>query len=102
VIHNDVKALSRIKGVGTKTAERIVLELKDKVGVVSAWQEAQSARVAHDGPKEAQTDAILGLIALGYKQSEAQKAVVSVLKEGGAGAELSADQIIRAALRLGQ
>jgi Holliday junction DNA helicase RuvA len=100
VIQNDVKALSRIKGVGTKTAERIVLELKDKVGVVSAWQDAQSARVAHDAPREAQSDAILGLIALGYKQAEAQKAIVAVIKSGGLPADASADQLIRASLRM--
>jgi holliday junction DNA helicase RuvA len=100
VIQNDVKALSRIKGVGTKTAERIVLELKDKVGVVSAWQDAQSARVAHDGPREAQTDAILGLIALGYKQAEAQKAILATIKSGTLPAEATADQLIRASLRM--
>jgi Holliday junction DNA helicase RuvA len=100
VIQNDVKALSRIKGVGTKTAERIVLELKDKVGVVSAWQDAQSARVAHDGPREAQTDAILGLIALGYKQAEAQKAILATIKSGTLPADATADQLIRASLRM--
>ena len=102
VIQNDVKALSRIKGLGTKTAERIVLELKDKVGVVSAWQDARSARLAHDAPREAQSDAVLGLIALGYKQAEAQKAIQSALKAGALGAEASADQLIREALRVAQ
>ena len=102
VIQGDVKALARIKGVGGKTAERIVLELKDKVGVVSAWQDAQSARSAHDAPREAQSDAVLGLIALGYKQSEAQKAVQSLLKSGIGGAEVTADRLIREALRMVQ
>jgi len=100
VIQGDVKALSQIKGLGTKTAERIVLELKDKVGVVSAWQDAHSARAAHDAPREAQSDAILGLIALGYKQSEAQKAVQSVMRQAAPGENLTADQLIREALRM--
>lgn len=102
VIQGDVKALARIKGVGSKTAERIVLELKDKVGVVSAWQDAQSARSAHDAPREAQSDAVLGLIALGYKQSEAQKAVQALLKGGLDTAEITADRLIREALRMVQ
>lgn len=102
VIQNDVKALSRIKGLGTKTAERIVLELKDKVGVVSVWQDAESARIAHDGPREAQTDAVLGLIALGYKQIEAQKAIQAVVKHSGTSPNATADQLIREALRMAQ
>jgi Holliday junction DNA helicase RuvA len=96
VIAGDVKALSRIKGVGGKTAERIVLELKDKVGVVTAWQAAQTAKGTHDPKQEAQSDAVLGLIALGYKQGEAIKAVNELAKQP----ELdTADKLIREALR---
>src|SRR5437868_11034114 len=46
VVNSDVIALSKISGVGKKTAERMVLELKDKVGVAAAW-EAASAMHAH-------------------------------------------------------
>ena len=96
VIAGDVKALSRIKGVGGKTAERIVLELKDKVGVVTAWQAAQTAKGTHDPKQEAQSDAVLGLIALGYKQGEAIKAVNELAKQS----ELdTTDKLIREALR---
>jgi holliday junction DNA helicase RuvA len=96
VIAGDVKALSRIKGVGGKTAERIVLELKDKVGVVDAWQNARTAKGTHDPKQEAQSDAVLGLIALGYKQGEAIKAVNELAKQP----ELdTADKLIREALR---
>lgn len=99
VIRNDVAALARMKGVGKKTAERIVLELKDKVGVVDAWQAAQTARVAHDPSQEAQTDAVLALIALGYKQSEAQKTVLEIAKDPAFGPATAADKLIREALR---
>src|SRR6516162_11604975 len=44
VVNADVNALSRISGLGKKTAERIVLELKDKVGVAAAWQLAASGQ----------------------------------------------------------
>ena len=101
VIEHDVKTLARIKGLGSKTAERIVLELKDKVGVVSAWKDAQSARATRDGPMEAQTDAVLGLIALGFKQTEAQKAVAAVMKSGDAGSDPTPERLIREALRSG-
>ncbi len=96
VIQGDTKALARIKGVGGKTAERIVLELKDKVGVVDAWQNARTAKGAHDPKQEAQSDAVLALIALGYKQSEAQKTVNEISKQPGFD---TADKLIREALR---
>jgi Holliday junction DNA helicase RuvA len=97
VIRGDVAALSRISGVGKKTAERIVLELKDKVGIVDTWQAAKGGAGAGDPSAAAQTDAVLGLIALGFKQSEAQKAVQDAAKR--AAGDVSADRLIREALR---
>lgn len=98
VIREDVAALSRISGVGKKTAERIVLELKDKVGVVGAWQEAR-ATATNDPSKTAQNDAVLALIALGFKQGEAQKAVQAQLKQPGLEGTPSVDKLVREALR---
>lgn len=99
VIREDVAALSRISGVGKKTAERIVLELKDKVGVVGAWQEAK-ATASSDPSKTAQNDAVLALIALGFKQGEAQKAVQLQLKQPGLDGTPSVDKLVREALRV--
>jgi Holliday junction DNA helicase RuvA len=74
VVAGDIASLSKIKGVGKKTAERIVVELRDKVGVSAAW-EAASAQNALT-PEEAHVnDAVLALISLGYKQAEAHKTV---------------------------
>jgi Holliday junction DNA helicase RuvA len=97
VIQNDVTALSRTKGLGKKTAERIVLELKDKVGVVDAWQAAQTARGTDDPRREAISDAVLGLIALGFKQAEAHKTIDQLTRASSD--PLTADQLIREALR---
>lgn len=88
VVAGDIAALSRIKGLGKKTAERIVLELKDKVGIGETW-EAQAAGGAAQ-------DAELALLALGYKQADARKAVEKVRKEAG---EVAAEELIRLALR---
>ena len=74
VVAGDTAALSRIKGVGKKTAERIVVELRDKVGVSAAW-EAASAQQALAPAEQQINDAVLALIALGYKQPEAHKTV---------------------------
>src|SRR5216684_2329720 len=44
VANSDVKALSKISGVGKKTAERIIIELKDKIGAAGAWEASSAAR----------------------------------------------------------
>ena len=74
VVNADVASLSRISGLGKKTAERIVLELKDKLGVVAAW-EAASALHAPSAEQGQANEAVLALIALGYKQVDAHKTV---------------------------
>jgi Holliday junction DNA helicase RuvA len=77
VVAGDIAALSKIKGVGKKTAERIIVELRDKVGVSAAW-EAASAQNALS-PEEAHVnDAVLALISLGFKQAEAHKTVKAI------------------------
>lgn len=96
VVRGDVEFISRVKGLGKKTAERIVLELKDKVGVVEAWGQAES----DDTPDSAFNDALLALIHLGYSQNDGRKAIAQVRKEGELIADASADEIIRAALRI--
>src|ERR1044071_8504390 len=66
----DVKALSQISGVGKKTAERIIVELKDRIGAAGAW-EASSAQRGLSVEEQKINDAVLALVALGYKQLEA-------------------------------
>ena len=101
VVRGDVAALGKISGVGKKTAERIVLELKDKVGITTTWQAAQSGGgLIVDPGQVAQNDAVLALISLGFKQAEAQKTVQDLVKRAGAdAAKLTADALIRDALR---
>ena len=91
VVEGNIAELSRIKGLGKKTAERIVLELKDKVGVAETWQDAAAGQVS-----AAAADAELALIALGYKQVDARKAVRKVLE---ADANAAVDVLVRGALR---
>lgn len=90
-VSGDVSGIARAKGVGKKTAERIVLELKDKVGLAATW-EAQ----AQGSTSQAAGDAELALIALGFKQVESRKAIAAHLKENP---NADADELIRAALR---
>ena len=74
VARGDMKSLSQISGIGKKTAERIVVELKDKFGAPGAW-EASSAERALSPTDQKTNDAVLALLALGMKQPEAQEAV---------------------------
>jgi Holliday junction DNA helicase RuvA len=92
VVKGDVADLSRIKGLGKKTAERIVLELKDKVGVTETWEQAAGGSLSRNA-----ADAELALIALGYKQVDARKAVKKVLEEK---ADSTVEELIRGALRM--
>jgi Holliday junction DNA helicase RuvA len=77
VVAGDVAGLSRIKGVGKKTAERIIVELRDKVGVSAAW-EAASAQQGLSPEELHLNDAVLALISLGYKQADAHKTVRAI------------------------
>src|SRR6516225_3939483 len=77
VANGDVKSLSQISGVGKKTAERIVVELKDKIGMAGVW-EAASAQRALSPEDQKLNDAVLALMALGFKQIEAHDSVRKV------------------------
>lgn len=95
VVDSDTASIAKISGLGKKTAERIVLELKDKLGVAAAW-EAASADNAPSAEARAANDAVLALIALGYKQVDAAKSVREVaLRNKEAGTE----ELVRLALK---
>ena len=98
VANGDVKALSQISGVGRKTAERIVVELKDRIGAAGAW-EALSAQRALSPVDQKTNDAVLALLALGFKQMEAHDAVRSVL--AALGEKVTVEELVRACLKKG-
>ena len=74
VSQGDVRALSQISGIGKKTAERIVVELKDKIGEAGAWEAGSAERTLSAGDQKV-NDAVLALMALGFKQAEAVESV---------------------------
>ncbi|MBQ3526607.1 MAG: Holliday junction branch migration protein RuvA [Akkermansia sp.] len=91
VAAGDAQSIARAKGVGKKTAERIVLELKDKIGLASTWEAQQQGTTS-----PAAADAELALVALGFKQTEARKAIKSILADAP---QSTTDDLIRGALR---
>jgi Holliday junction DNA helicase RuvA len=86
----DTATLSSLRGIGKKTADRLVLELKDKVGEPAATPATVSVT-----PHVA--DAVLALVSLGYKQADAHKSVAAAAGKLGAGA--SVEELVRTALR---
>jgi len=94
----DVKSLSQISGLGRKTAERIVVELKDKVGDAGAWEAASEQR-SLSGSEQKINDAVLALIALGVKQAEAHESVRKAMAM--LGDEVPLEDLVRACLKKG-
>jgi Holliday junction DNA helicase RuvA len=98
VAASDVKSLSKISGVGKKTAERIVVELRDKIGAAGAL-EAASAKHGLSPDDQKTNDATLALMALGFKQIDAHDAVRGA--QAVLGAAATVEQIVRACLKKG-
>ncbi|ACO79817.1 Holliday junction DNA helicase RuvA [Azotobacter vinelandii CA] len=93
----DIKALTRVPGVGKKTAERLLIELKDRFKAWESLPTVASLTLESNpdiGIASAESDALSALVALGFKPQEASRAVAAVQEEG-----LSSEELIRRALR---
>lgn len=94
ILDRDVPALRQIPGLGTKKAEKLVVEMNDRLG------DLDLAPTVGGGPGRAGEEAVAALVALGYTHGEASAAVREALDEGGA---LAGVELIKAALsRLGK
>ncbi|MDO5033356.1 MAG: Holliday junction branch migration protein RuvA [Eubacteriales bacterium] len=102
ILNNDLARLTQIKGVGKKTAQRMVLDLKDKISKDQSWSSDEGLAVAlqagSGGASSLTSEALAALQLLGYSQQEANRAVSLALQE--AGEEPSLDELIRLALKL--
>lgn len=93
VVRGDIKLISSVKGVGKKTAERIILELKDKVDKELA-ESGEELPVVASGKVTVNEEAVLALMTLGFTRLESETAVSKVNPDG-----LTLEQIIFNALR---
>jgi len=98
VQNQDSNALLRVPGVGKRTAERLLLELKDRIKHWTDTPANHASALSTAAPaghnKNAETDAVSALIALGFKPPEASRAVSSVAESG-----LASEELIRRALK---
>jgi Holliday junction DNA helicase RuvA len=96
VQRDDTAALSRLPGIGKKTAERLIIEMRDRLARLDddALAGAVRARAAGAGAPSAVEDAVSALVALGYKAPEASRMVRAVAADG-----LGSEDLIRAALK---
>lgn len=92
IVNGDIKRLSSVSGIGKKSAERIVLELRDKIGKGDAM-EAIAGEVA-SGPVNAKLrDALAALVSLGHKQADAQQLIRAAMPK--IGEEMEVGEILR-------
>jgi Holliday junction DNA helicase RuvA len=91
IISGDTGYLTKVSGIGRKTAEKIVLELKDKIDSI---QTKVGSTYSSESLKE-ESDALLALMSLGYGEREAREALKDVSKDG-----VNTSNIVREALKI--
>lgn len=101
VLHDDLSSIVKIPGVGKKTAERLLIEMRDRLKDWQSSNDSSSAEIfslqgqqTPSAVSHAKGDAINALVSLGYSQQQADKAIKAIFK-----AEMSSEDLIRNALK---
>lgn len=96
VIHGDVSSLVKLPGIGKKTAERLIIEMRDRLEKLEQFADLdsiESSPTSGSSASSARKDAISALESLGYKAKDAEKAIRSIKDD------LSSEEFIRLALK---
>lgn len=95
VQQGDGTRLTRLPGVGKKTAARLIVEMRDRIGLPAIVEDGQPAALQASGEVDPETEAFEALIALGYKPAEATRLLRKVATPG-----LNSEELIRLALKM--
>ena len=82
IASSDSKTLSKVKGVGKKTAERIILELRENISAIDLPDEPKSSKKSASASNPETDDAVIALLSLGFSRSESEKAVQFAKEQG--------------------
>ncbi|WP_299756264.1 Holliday junction branch migration protein RuvA [uncultured Pontibacter sp.] len=94
IVREDVRTIQHVKGIGAKTAQRIILELKDKIKKEVLLSDAPASAAAHNTNR---AEALSALVTLGFAKNVAEKTLDAIIKrEGG---NLSVEELIKFALK---
>jgi len=93
IASSDEKSLTMVKGIGSKTAQRIIVDLKNKV----KSSEGKISQATHSERAEVAEEAVAALVMLGFQKAASQKAVEMILKKSS---ETKVEQIIKTALKM--
>jgi Holliday junction DNA helicase RuvA len=94
IVREDAATLQSIKGIGGKTAQRMILELKDKLRKDAGEENSQGSSIPHNKTKE---EALTALLTLGIARAAAEKSIDAVLKRSGN--SLTLEELVKQALR---
>ncbi|NQY66304.1 MAG: Holliday junction branch migration protein RuvA [Flavobacteriales bacterium] len=92
IVERNVAVLKSVKGIGAKSAERIIIDLRDKLS-----KENFGSEISIETNNSIQEEALSALIALGFGKNMAEKVVVKALK--GSGSDVTVEQLIKTALK---
>jgi len=96
ISHEDVNAIKRVKGIGLKSAQRIIIDLKDKVLEIAAGGGSMPMAGALGAKSEIAEEAVAALVALGFQQAASAKVVEKIVKEEP---ELKVGAVVKKAMK---
>ncbi len=95
IANQDLRTIQSVKGIGAKTAQRVVIELKDKIAKASFDVQQDNFSTNYNNNK---IEALSALIALGFAKNSAEKVLDKIIKDNGS--DLSVEDLIKKALKL--